>query len=43
MGLNQTYKLLYRKRNHKENEKTAYELGKDVRKQWDQQGHKQFI
>ena len=28
MGLNQTYKLFYSKRNHTENEKTAYDLGK---------------
>ena len=43
MELNQTYKLLCRKRNHKENEKTAYELGKDMCKQCDQEGHEQFI
>ena len=28
MGPNQTYKLLYNKGNHKQNEKAAYRLGK---------------
>ena len=28
MGPNQTYTLLYRKGNHKQNEKTTYKLGK---------------
>ena len=27
MGLNQTYKLLYSKGNHKQNEKTPYKMG----------------
>ena len=29
MGLNQTYKLLYCKGHHKQNEKTAYRLGEN--------------
>ena len=30
MGPNQTYKLLYCKGNHKQNEKTAYRLGESI-------------
>jgi len=30
MGLNQTYKLLYCKGHHKQNEKTAYRLGGNI-------------
>ena len=43
MGLNQIYKLLHSKGNHKKNEKTTYRLGKNTCKQCDQQGHKQLI
>ena len=38
MRPNQTYKLLYRKRNHKQNEKTIYGLGENICKWYDQQG-----
>ena len=30
MGPNQTYKLLYSKGNHKQNEKPTYELGETI-------------
>ena len=30
MGLNQTYKLLYRKGNHKQNKKITYGLGESI-------------
>ena len=37
MGPNQAYKLLYSKRNHKQNEKTTYGLGENICKWGDQQ------
>ena len=38
MGPNQTYKLLHRKWNHKQNEKTTYGQGENICKWYDQQG-----
>ena len=38
MGLNQTYKLLHSKGNHKQNEKTTYRMGENICKQHDRQG-----
>ena len=38
MGPNQMYKLLHSKGNHKQNEKTIYRLGENIRKWCDQQG-----
>ena len=38
MGPNQTYMLLYSKRNHKENEKTTYRMGKNFCKWCNRQG-----
>ena len=38
MGPNQTYKLLHSKGNHKQNEKTAYRMGENIRKWCDQKG-----
>ena len=38
MGPNQTYKLLYSKGNHKQNEKTIYRMGKNICKRCDWQG-----
>ena len=38
MGPNQTYKLLYSKRNHKQNETTAYIMGVNICKLWNWQG-----
>ena len=38
MGTNQTYKLLHSKRNHKQNKKTAYWMGENIHKGFDQQG-----
>ena len=38
MGPNQTYKLLYSKANHKQNEETTYRLGENIYKQCDWQG-----
>ena len=38
MGLNQTYKVLHSKGNHKENKKTAYRLEENTCKQYDRQG-----
>ena len=38
MGPNQTYKLLYSKGNHKQNEKITYSLGENICKQYDWQG-----
>ena len=38
MGPNKTYKLLHRKGNHKQKEKTTYELGENICKWCDQQG-----
>ena len=38
MGPIQTYKLLYSKGNHKQNEKTNHRLGENICKLCDQQG-----
>ena len=38
MGPNQTYKLLHRKGNHKQNEQTTYQLGEKICKWGNQQG-----
>ena len=38
MGPSQTYKFLYSRENHKQNEKTTYRLGENICKQCDQQG-----
>ena len=38
MGPNQTYKLLYSKGNHKQNEKTTYRLGGNIYKWCNRQG-----
>ena len=38
MGLNQTYKLLHSKANHKQNEKTTYKLGENICKPCNRQG-----
>ena len=38
MGPNQTYKFLHSKGNHKQNEKTTYEMGENICKQCNQQG-----
>ena len=38
MGPNQTYRLLYSKGNHKQNEKTTYALGENICKWCDWQG-----
>ena len=38
MGPNQTYKVLYSKANHKQNEKITYRLGENIYKQCDWQG-----
>ena len=38
MGPKQTYKFLYSRENHKQNEKTAYRLGEIICKQCDQKG-----
>ena len=38
MGPNQTYKLLYSKGNHKQNEYTTYIMGENISKWCDQQG-----
>ena len=48
MGPIQTYKLLYSKGNHKQNEKTTHRLGENICKLCDQKGlnfqnHKQLI
>ena len=37
MGPNQTYKLVHRKHNHKQNERTTYGLGEIICKWCDQQ------
>ena len=38
MRPNQTYKFLHSKGDHKQNEKTAYRMGKNICKCCDQQG-----
>ena len=38
MGHNQTYKLFHSKGNHKQNKKTAYGLGENIFKWYNQQG-----
>ena len=38
MGLNQTYKLLHSKRNHKQNEKTTHRMGENICKQGTDKG-----
>ena len=38
MRPNQTYKLLYSKENHKQNENTTYGMGENIYKCCDQQG-----
>ena len=38
MGANQNYKVLHSKENHKQNEKTAYILGENMCKWYNQQG-----
>ena len=38
MGPKQTYKLLYSKGNHKQNEKAAYRMGENIRKWCNWQG-----
>ena len=38
MGFSQIYKLLQSKGNHKQKEKTTYEMGENIGEQCDQQG-----